>query len=168
MLNVTECVVVVFSLMLWLLQLSSLLFDNICMLSPLSFQCFDFPNFFRVVLTVPQEKLEEACERIEEFCRSHYQEPAEINEHAANGNYWTSWQSYIRVFTRPQASRVQTDSWALNFKSQQLLSDETFVNLTFKLNVQQSKTWISKVSSQIRTLYTPSLDFIWYYLNCWS
>ncbi|ELU03237.1 hypothetical protein CAPTEDRAFT_162073 [Capitella teleta] len=35
-------------------------------------QCFKYPDYFRVVLTVPQEKLQVACERIEEFCRDHY------------------------------------------------------------------------------------------------
>jgi len=34
-----------------------------------------------VVLTVPKEKLEEACDRITEFCTQHYQEAA-----VSNGN----------------------------------------------------------------------------------
>ncbi|KAK2164061.1 hypothetical protein LSH36_69g02016 [Paralvinella palmiformis] len=34
--------------------------------------CFQYPNFFRIVLTVPQEKLQEACERINEFCSKYY------------------------------------------------------------------------------------------------
>lgn len=38
----------------------------------LSFQCFQFPNFFRIVLTIPKAKVSVACERIEEFCREHY------------------------------------------------------------------------------------------------
>ncbi|XP_060552086.1 tyrosine aminotransferase-like isoform X2 [Ruditapes philippinarum] len=42
-------------------------------------QCFDFPNFFRVVLTVPQEKLIEACDRIKEFCEQHFQEHPKSN-----------------------------------------------------------------------------------------
>ena len=31
-------------------------------------KCFNIPNFFRIVLTVPKEMLVEACDRIEEFC----------------------------------------------------------------------------------------------------
>jgi tyrosine aminotransferase len=31
-------------------------------------KCFNIPNFFRIVLTVPQEMLVEACNRIEDFC----------------------------------------------------------------------------------------------------
>jgi tyrosine aminotransferase len=31
-------------------------------------KCFNIPNFFRIVLTVPKEMLVEACSRIEEFC----------------------------------------------------------------------------------------------------
>ncbi|XP_039358633.1 tyrosine aminotransferase isoform X2 [Mauremys reevesii] len=35
--------------------------------------CFEYPNFFRVVLTVPEELMVEACSRIQEFCERHYQ-----------------------------------------------------------------------------------------------
>jgi Aminotransferase class I and II len=31
-------------------------------------KCFNIPDFFRIVLTVPKEMLVEACDRIEEFC----------------------------------------------------------------------------------------------------
>ncbi|XP_050309340.1 tyrosine aminotransferase [Anthonomus grandis grandis] len=37
-------------------------------------ECFQIPGFMRIVLTVPQEILEEACERIAEFCNRHYVE----------------------------------------------------------------------------------------------
>lgn len=33
--------------------------------------CFNFPGFMRIVLTVPIEMIEEACERIDEFCKKH-------------------------------------------------------------------------------------------------
>lgn len=36
------------------------------------FPCFFFPEFFRIVLTVPSELVVEACERIREFCETHY------------------------------------------------------------------------------------------------
>jgi tyrosine aminotransferase len=35
-------------------------------------QCFQYPNYFRVVLTVPEEKIRESCLRIHEFCATHY------------------------------------------------------------------------------------------------
>ncbi|XP_041376310.1 tyrosine aminotransferase-like [Gigantopelta aegis] len=35
-------------------------------------KCFQYANFFRIVLTVPSDKVVEACERIKEFCSSHY------------------------------------------------------------------------------------------------
>ncbi|XP_073440924.1 tyrosine aminotransferase [Dendrobates tinctorius] len=35
--------------------------------------CFEYPNFFRIVLTVPEEMMVEACRRIREFCAEHYQ-----------------------------------------------------------------------------------------------
>lgn len=34
--------------------------------------CFDYPNYFRMVLTVPEEMMIEACDRIKEFCTNHY------------------------------------------------------------------------------------------------
>jgi tyrosine aminotransferase len=34
--------------------------------------CFDYPGYFRFVLTVPLDMLIEACQRIEEFCVKHY------------------------------------------------------------------------------------------------
>lgn len=34
-------------------------------------KCFNIPNFFRIVLTVPKEMLIEACNRIEDFCLIH-------------------------------------------------------------------------------------------------
>ncbi|XP_060693868.1 tyrosine aminotransferase [Hemiscyllium ocellatum] len=35
--------------------------------------CFEYPNFFRVVLTVPEGLMLEACHRIREFCEEHFQ-----------------------------------------------------------------------------------------------
>lgn len=35
-------------------------------------QCFEYPNFFRVVITVPEVMMLEACSRIQEFCEQHY------------------------------------------------------------------------------------------------
>ena len=40
-------------------------------------QCFQYPGYFRVVLTVPADKVDEACDRIEQFCRDHYCKPVE-------------------------------------------------------------------------------------------
>lgn len=34
--------------------------------------CFEYPNFIRIVLTVPRAMIEEACSRIAEFCEIHY------------------------------------------------------------------------------------------------
>ncbi|XP_030060542.1 tyrosine aminotransferase [Microcaecilia unicolor] len=34
--------------------------------------CFEYPNYFRVVLTVPEEMMLEACNRIRVFCQQHY------------------------------------------------------------------------------------------------
>ncbi|EAA06243.4 tyrosine aminotransferase [Anopheles arabiensis] len=35
-------------------------------------QCFEYPNYFRLVLTVPEEMIVEAVKRLEEFCEQHY------------------------------------------------------------------------------------------------
>lgn len=34
--------------------------------------CFEYPNYFRVVLTVPTDKVTEACTRMVDFCAQHY------------------------------------------------------------------------------------------------
>ncbi|MEJ1276057.1 tyrosine aminotransferase [Cricetulus griseus] len=34
--------------------------------------CFEYPNFFRVVITVPKVMMLEACSRIQEFCEQYY------------------------------------------------------------------------------------------------
>lgn len=36
--------------------------------------CFDFPGYFRFVLTVPEDLIVEACGRIQEFCYEHFEE----------------------------------------------------------------------------------------------
>lgn len=41
-------------------------------------QAFEYPNFFRIVVTVPQEMMVEACGRIREFCQRHYR-PSSCN-----------------------------------------------------------------------------------------
>ncbi|XP_066570039.1 tyrosine aminotransferase isoform X2 [Amia ocellicauda] len=35
---------------------------------------FEYPNFFRIVVTVPQDMMVEACNRIQEFCEQHYED----------------------------------------------------------------------------------------------
>lgn len=35
-------------------------------------KCFDFPNYFRLCLTVPTNVMEEALDRMKEFCERHY------------------------------------------------------------------------------------------------
>lgn len=34
--------------------------------------CFEYPNYVRIVLTVPIQMIEEACSRIAEFCEAHF------------------------------------------------------------------------------------------------
>ena len=55
-------------------------------------KCFNIPNFFRIVLTVPAELMIEACDRISEFCHLHYDsttrfevEEAEAAEEISSG-----------------------------------------------------------------------------------
>ncbi|XP_063236901.1 tyrosine aminotransferase isoform X2 [Bacillus rossius redtenbacheri] len=35
-------------------------------------QCFDYPNYMRLVITVPEDLLKEACHRIADFCARHH------------------------------------------------------------------------------------------------
>jgi len=49
--------------------------------------CFEYPNYFRIVLTVPTEKVNEASVRITEFCKDHYCEKngVDANHNLTNG-----------------------------------------------------------------------------------
>lgn len=40
------------------------------------FPCFFYPSYFRIVLTVPEQLIIEACERIKEFCEMNYKSEA--------------------------------------------------------------------------------------------
>ncbi|XP_076163991.1 tyrosine aminotransferase isoform X2 [Ptiloglossa arizonensis] len=40
-------------------------------------QCFDYPSYMRLVITVPMDMLEEACRRIQQFCERCYYKTAE-------------------------------------------------------------------------------------------
>ena len=48
-------------------------------------QCFDFPNFMRVVLTVPKELTMEACNRMASFFTRHYVSSPEKTKATMNG-----------------------------------------------------------------------------------
>ncbi|MBN3274986.1 ATTY aminotransferase, partial [Polyodon spathula] len=39
--------------------------------------CFEYPTFFRIVVTVPEDMMLEACTRIREFCEQHYRQHAD-------------------------------------------------------------------------------------------
>ncbi|XP_017766875.1 PREDICTED: tyrosine aminotransferase [Eufriesea mexicana] len=43
-------------------------------------QCFDYPSYMRLVITVPMDMLEEACQRIQEFCERHHYKTAEDSQ----------------------------------------------------------------------------------------
>ncbi|KZC10373.1 Tyrosine aminotransferase [Dufourea novaeangliae] len=40
-------------------------------------QCFDYPSYMRLVITVPMDMLDEACRRVQEFCERHHYKTAE-------------------------------------------------------------------------------------------
>ncbi|XP_015179297.1 PREDICTED: tyrosine aminotransferase isoform X2 [Polistes dominula] len=42
-------------------------------------QCFDYPSYMRLVITIPKDMLEEACKRIEEFCWRHHYKTSQIS-----------------------------------------------------------------------------------------
>ena len=39
------------------------------------FQCFNVKNFVRIVLTLPEQEMREACARIQKFCERHFAQP---------------------------------------------------------------------------------------------
>jgi len=48
-------------------------------------KCFNIPNFVRIVLTVPGDKMAEACARIAEFCAAHIARPLSNGAALSNG-----------------------------------------------------------------------------------
>uniref|UniRef100_A0A1B0D770 Tyrosine aminotransferase n=2 Tax=Phlebotomus papatasi TaxID=29031 RepID=A0A1B0D770_PHLPP len=34
-------------------------------------ECFSYPNYIRIIITIPEDKMREACERIKKFCATH-------------------------------------------------------------------------------------------------
>jgi len=49
-------------------------------------KCFNIPNFFRIVLTVPEKLMTEACDRIADFCENHYDFRARFDQQSQNVN----------------------------------------------------------------------------------
>ncbi|XP_050709914.1 tyrosine aminotransferase-like [Eriocheir sinensis] len=49
-------------------------------------KCFDFPNYVRIVLTVPDQQLREACNRIADFCARHHASAHALAHAHTNGH----------------------------------------------------------------------------------
>lgn len=52
-------------------------------------RCFDYPNYVRIVLTLPENLTKEACFRIAEFCKKHYVLPHAAHINGINGTSHT-------------------------------------------------------------------------------
>lgn len=84
------------------------------------FQAFEYPNFFRIVVTVPQELMVEACGRIREFCQRHYR-PSSCNSNDLDqwklrtSPVWQRWYHGGRRLERGELSFVKTDATNSNF-----------------------------------------------------
>ncbi|XP_072135182.1 tyrosine aminotransferase [Mobula birostris] len=48
--------------------------------------CFEYPNYFRLVVTVPEDLMSEACNRIREFCEEHFQPQEHYSSPDAEGD----------------------------------------------------------------------------------
>ena len=55
------------------------------------FQCFGYPNYFRIVLTPPEEMIKKACDRIGQFCREI------LGTDAENGMDSYKWNSCVQM-----------------------------------------------------------------------
>lgn len=42
-------------------------------------ECFEYPNYFRIVLTVPEDLIWESCIRMVDFCERHYKKSFDEN-----------------------------------------------------------------------------------------
>ena len=61
-------------------------------------QCFDFPNFIRVVLTVPKELIVEACNRMAAFFCKYYVNPEKTK--AVHGRTMNGFESQVEETER--------------------------------------------------------------------
>ncbi|KDR15584.1 tyrosine aminotransferase isoform X2 [Zootermopsis nevadensis] len=62
-------------------------------------KCFDYPNYIRLVLTVPEEQLREACQRIADFCERHHSHSPNTNAHARISDKLTNYSTAHALIT---------------------------------------------------------------------
>merc|ERR1711962_1846729 len=93
---------------------------------PLPGMCFNIKNYFRIVLTVPQQNMVEACDRIEEFCRSHYCYPTAIPPTTTTSNHMRSAteSSDLSDITMSSASSSEGHSLVNSDEEEEELDDQ--------------------------------------------
>ena len=76
-------------------------------------QCFAFPGFFRIVLSIPNDKAVEACERLVQFCDRHYMHsvPEPLD---SNGEPIPTITSTKVKKLPPPLNRITSDCYLLN------------------------------------------------------
>ena len=70
-------------------------------------KCFNIPNFFRIVLTVPAELMIEACDRISEFCHLHYDFSARFQVELEEGQESASQEEISSGFTSGSSDEIE-------------------------------------------------------------
>merc|ERR1719397_48014 len=75
--------------------------------------CFAFPGFFRIVLSIPNDKAVEACERLVQFCDRHYMHsvPEPLD---SNGEPIPTITSTKVKKLPPPLNRITSDCYLLN------------------------------------------------------
>lgn len=68
--------------------------------------CFDFPSYFRFVLTVPEDMIIEACQRIQEFCYDHFKDTENIAAITGDSYQWKINELHNKRFTGARVSRA--------------------------------------------------------------
>lgn len=107
-------------------------------------KCFQIPNFFRIVLTVPEAKMKEACERMKAFCKEHH--VASIN---GSSEETTAKRVKLEVTSGNNMSTEQVETTENGF-------DEPSINGNDDINVSQNELFdIVKGASKLRK----NLDF---------
>jgi len=100
-------------------------------------KCFNIPNFFRIVLTVPAELMIEACDRISEFCHLHY-------------DFTTRFQ----VELEGQAASQEEISSGFSSGSSDEIEEELEIEPDLKCSSQNSFTFMKKFAKRRQS--TPS------------
>jgi hypothetical protein len=85
----------------------------------LVFQCFNIKNFFRIVLTVPEETMKVACQRMTSFCIAHHSglKQTKIHEDSISNSIQTEEPTINEIDDLPKTNGTSANGYHINGKT---------------------------------------------------